>query len=372
MFSFFKEIIHLINFFSIFNNTKKIVFYSEGNNCWIHLKNLLANIEKKTKFPIIYITSDKSDLGLQLKSKRIIKLLITNKSLLNWMISNLDKSIVCMSTPDLNKYGFNKSKKNSKYYYIHHSLCSLHMIYREYAFNAFDVMFCSGGHHLKEIRNIDKFYNLPKKEIVKYGYPRINEIKKNLSIKLKNKFLNNKKTILIAPSWGKTSILNHYNTKLIDLLIEDFNIILRPHPRTIMMDIDLIKKINDKYLNNQNFFYDESPYCEKSFYKSDMLISDWSGIAYEYSLTTNKFVLFIDMPKKINNLNYKKIKIKPFEEVMRNKIGKILKRSNLNRMKEVINRNINKKFDISGYIYNQYQGNNLAIKKIKIDLKKLD
>ena len=372
MINFLKEIFYLINFFSIFKNKKKIVFYSEGNNNWIHLRNLIKNIEKKTTFPIIYITSSKSDYGLKFSNKKVIKLLITSRSLVNWTISNLDKSIVCMSTPDLNKYGFNKSKKNSKYYYIHHSLCSLHMIYRESAFNAFDVMLCSGNHHLREIRKIVKFYDLPKKEIIKYGYPRISEIKKNLTIKLKNKFLNTKKTILLAPSWGKNTILNYYNTKLIELLIKDFNIILRPHPRTIMMDTELIKKIKDKYCGNHSFIYDESPNCEKSFYNSDMLISDWSGVAYEYSLTTNKFVLFIDLPKKINNPNYKKIKIKPFEEIMRNKIGKILKRSNLNKIKNTINASIDDKFDISDYIYKQSQGNKAVIKKINIDLKSLN
>ena len=36
-------------------------------------------------------------------------------------------------------------------------------------------------------------------------------------------------------------------------------------------------------------------------FEADLMITDWSGIAYEYAYTTCKPVLFIDTPMKIMN-----------------------------------------------------------------------
>ena len=56
-----------------------------------------------------------------------------------------------------------------------------------------------------------------------------------------------------------------------------------------------------------------------------MMITDWSGIAYEYAYTTYKPVLFIDTPMKIMNPEYTKIDIEPMNIWMREEIGQILK-----------------------------------------------
>ena len=35
-----------------------------------------------------------------------------------------------------------------------------------------------------------------------------------------------------------------------------------------------------------------------SLYQSDLMISDWSGVAFEYAFAFNKPVIFCDVPKK--------------------------------------------------------------------------
>ena len=46
-----------------------------------------------------------------------------------------------------------------------------------------------------------------------------------------------------------------------------------------------------------------------SFYSSDVFITDWSGVAYEYAFGTEKPILFLDVPQKIVNQSYKEIQI---------------------------------------------------------------
>ena len=53
------------------------------------------------------------------------------------------------------------------------------------------------------------------------------------------------------------------------------------------------------------------------------MVSDWSGVALEYAFAMNKPVIFCDIPRKINNLNYLEIENEPIEVSIREKIGTI-------------------------------------------------
>ena len=54
------------------------------------------------------------------------------------------------------------------------------------------------------------------------------------------------------------------------------------------------------------------------------MISDWSGVSLEYAFGLEKPVLFIDVPRKVNNPNYTKIDFVPIEDFIRHEIGYIL------------------------------------------------
>ena len=54
------------------------------------------------------------------------------------------------------------------------------------------------------------------------------------------------------------------------------------------------------------------------------MISDWSGVAIEYAFALEKPVLYVDIPKKINNHDYNDLEIIPLEEKIRSQIGAII------------------------------------------------
>ena len=54
------------------------------------------------------------------------------------------------------------------------------------------------------------------------------------------------------------------------------------------------------------------------------MITDWSGSALEFAFGFEKPILFVDVPKKINNPEYEKIDLVPIEVSIREKIGKII------------------------------------------------
>ena len=71
-------------------------------------------------------------------------------------------------------------------------------------------------------------------------------------------------------------------------------------------------------------------------FDADMMITDWSGIAYEYSFTTYKPVLFMDTPIKIMNPEYQRIDTEPFNIWMREILGRVVKPEDASTVGDVI------------------------------------
>ena len=66
------------------------------------------------------------------------------------------------------------------------------------------------------------------------------------------------------------------------------------------------------------------------------MITDWSGIGYEYAFVCERPVIYVDVPKKARNKDYEKIKIVPLEISIRNKIGEIVSVDCLENIPETI------------------------------------
>jgi len=52
-----------------------------------------------------------------------------------------------------------------------------------------------------------------------------------------------------------------------------------------------------------------------------VLITDWSGAAFEYAFATERPPLFIDLPPKVKNDAWQEIPEVPFEDRMRSEVG---------------------------------------------------
>ena len=75
----------------------------------------------------------------------------------------------------------------------------------------------------------------------------------------------------------------------------------------------------------------------QNYFDNDILISDWSGAAFEFAFGTLKPAIFLDLPKKVNNENYLDLSNRPIEIKLRSKIGKIINKNNYRKIPEIIN-----------------------------------
>ena len=140
----------------------------------------------------------------------------------------------------------------------------------------------------------------------------------------------NDKLIIIAPSYGKYNLLEVCGLELLEILLKsDFRVLLRPHFRTLRDSKKIIKTVKEKFGNNPNFILEEGIIPPEKFHNSKCMISDWSGVSFEYAFTFERPVIFIDLPKKINNPKYKEIDVVPLEVSIREDIGVIVSMDDL-------------------------------------------
>ncbi len=75
-----------------------------------------------------------------------------------------------------------------------------------------------------------------------------------------------------------------------------------------------------------------------SILRSDVLVCDWSAMALEYSIGLEKPVLFIDLPRRIRNPNWKELEIEPIEAAIRDQVGEIVSPASLSDAPAAIER----------------------------------
>jgi CDP-glycerol glycerophosphotransferase (TagB/SpsB family) len=226
--------------------------------------------------------------------------------------------------PDLETHYIKRSKAAPVHYvYLFHSLVSTHMIYHAGAFDAFDTVLCAGPHHREEIRETERIYELPIKTLVNHGYGRLDTIRREAPPK--EAPMSNQTRVLIAPSWGPEGLTETRGVELSAILLEaGFDVIFRPHPMTSKKWPGSIDELKERFSSHERFSLDIEMSSKKSLEESDVMISDWSGAALEFAFGLQRPVIFIDVPRKVNNPEYEKIYCTPLEVSIRSEIGTVI------------------------------------------------
>jgi YidC/Oxa1 family membrane protein insertase len=285
---------------------------------------------------LCYVTSAPNDPILE-KPEPNIKAFYLDK-LLPFFMAFVDCRVFVMTLTELNQSHLKRSVNPVHYVYVFHSLVSTHMVYRYGAFEHYDSILCCGPHQLEEIRRHEQQNGLTPKKIIEAGYYRLERIYQAYQkYSLEKSGFIGKKTVLIAPSWGEANILESCGERLVGLLLEaGYRVIVRPHPETVKRLPGLVALFSVKFGNNADFVLETSVATDDSLLRADVLITDYSGISLEYAFATERPVLFLDVPVKIQNKRFKELGIEPLELLLRSKIGVVVSPEELETIPEVV------------------------------------
>ena len=322
MFTYLSNLFNEYKSFNLFFSEKhkqhrQLVFYSEGSIYYQTFGPFLEELLKDPSITCSYITSDTNEPILKNHHERLYPFYFN--FFLKSVFDKMDAKCFVFTMPDLNTYHLKKSKHTKEYIYLFHAFSSTHLQYNEKAFDAYDTIFCVGPHHIKEIEARENLYQLPRKKLLPIGYPRMDIVYRNFQM-YKKQF--DKKTILIAPTWSMASLLENGIEIIVEELSKtDYRVIVRPHPEFLKRRKALADRLKQKVKTLPNFIWEDQLLNENSLYEADLLITDRSGIAFEYAFGMERPVLFIDTPLKEHNKNWKQLNIEPIELQLRNKVG---------------------------------------------------
>ncbi|MGB0618153.1 MAG: CDP-glycerol glycerophosphotransferase family protein [Myxococcota bacterium] len=335
-----REIADWIRFaFRVPTEEKAIVFYSEQASYWAYFEGLVEALVDAGAGPLCYVTSDPKDPILEREDPAIHAFYL--RSLLPLFMLFVKCRVFVMTLTELNQRHVMRSINPVHYAYVFHSLNSTHMAYTHGAFDHYDSVLCCGSYMIDEIRKEEALRELPRKELVEAGYYRLERIHQAWTSMPAPSGANDapKGNVLLAPSWSAHNVLvDHGETLVARLAASGYAVTLRPHPETLKRDPELVEAFAARFADEPLVTLERSVATDHSLLTSDVLITDWSGIAQEFALGTERPVLYLDVPRKVHNERYEELEIEPFEARIRSEIGHVLSPEDIPVIHETVDR----------------------------------
>lgn len=290
-------------FFKVAN--KHIVFYSESSGFYKYFENIIAELLRCTNVVIHYVTSDPADqiFTIAQTQPRIRPYYIGEKKLITLFI-RMDADIVVMTVPDLETYHLKRSRarKDVEYVYVFHGMFTGLSTLRAGALDHFDTLLTPAPGFDGEMHAWNEQHNLPDQRMVPCGYGVIDNMAAQYDRMEKTE--NPVKKILIAPSWQPDNVMELSLHDLAEpLLAAGYDITVRPHPQYLRRFPGKMEALieESKRYDSERFRFQMGFSSNETVFASDLLVTDWSNIGYEFALATKKPVLFVNTPRKMVN-----------------------------------------------------------------------
>lgn len=272
----------------------RIIIYGEDKRYYNVFKPIIEELIK-LEIPIIYYSSSKDDQIFEIKNDLLHTEFIGVGNKAYAKLNFIEADICLMTTPNLDVFQLKRSKGVKKYIHITHSSAET-STYCLYSLDFFDAVFLNGEHQIRDIRELERKRNTLIKDLYVVGSPYLDELSKlkdTVIKELNEKYKDNtKKTVLLAPSWGMNCIFRRFREKLIDNIVNsDYNVIIRPHPQSLISDKDVIEKFQNRYKDKDNVEWDFNRLNIYSLARADIMISDFSGVIFDYTFLFERPVI---------------------------------------------------------------------------------
>lgn len=274
-------------------NTKKIplVIFSDNKRYWVNFEPICRELNERGQ-DVVYMTASPDDPVLHNPYPHIHGEFIGEGNKAFTKLNFLNASIVLSTTPGLEVYQWKRSKDVRFYVHIAHAPNDI-TLYRMFGLDDYDAVLLSGQYQAEQIRSLERLRSLPPKELTIVGIPYMDEMAKRL--KAAPPVPPHEKTVLLAPSWGSSAIFSVYGGEILDVLLKtDCHIIVRPHPQSFTSEKELLEGLMARYPDSGKLEWNRDTDNFEVLRRSDILISDFSGVTFEFSLIYDKPVIYTD------------------------------------------------------------------------------
>lgn len=315
----------------------KYAIYTDSKRYWNVFEPICDEFEKRG-VSLVYMTSSKDDPAFLKKYNHIDCRFIGEGNKAFVTLNVLKATILLSSTPGLEVYQWKRSKDVDYYIHIPHAISDI-TLYHMFGIDYFDAILISGEYQEKQIRKLEKMRGLPSKEIILVGQPYMDTLKQRVDANVSDN--NDTLSVLVAPSWGSSSILNRYGSKIINaLLLTGYHIIIRPHPQSFVSEKELLNKLMLEFPDSEQLEWNTDNDNFDVLNRSSIMISDFSGVIFDFALAFDKPIIYADtsFDKAPYDACWLDDKLWTFETL--SNIGVQLKEKDFDRLKEIIDKSI--------------------------------
>jgi len=264
------------------------VIFSEGKSYWNVFKPVCEEFEKRG-IDCEYYTADEKDPALEQGYEHVHCTFIGDGNKAFARLNMLNARVLLATTPGLEVYQWKRSRNVGKYVHIFHSLDE-GTAYRMFGLDFYDSVLLVGDFQERYIRKLEELRGIPQKDLQVVGCTYMDGLLARRDKEGEAKPAEKQRTVLLAPSWGEISVLNRYKEKLIDaLLATDYKVVIRPHPQSFKVEMDILQPLMDKYGDKVEWNRDADNFDILN--RSDILISEFSSVVFDFAFVFDKPVL---------------------------------------------------------------------------------
>jgi len=309
------------------------VFFSDHKRYWNVFKPVCDEMERR-HIPCSYWTMSADDPALSETYEYVSREFIGEGSK-GFARLNTMRAAICMATtPGLDVLQWKRSREVDWYVHIYHSAGD-NLGYRMFGLDYYDAVLETGDVQTKGIRLLEKLRGLPAKELTITGCTYLDAMQKRLE--QMKPAAHERTTVLLAPSWGASSILNRYGADFIRQLIQTgYKIIIRPHPQSKTAEKELLDTLMAEFPENENLEWNYENDNYRVLSESDLMISDYSGVIFDYTFIFDKPIMYADVSMDRAPYDSAWVDYTPWTLDVLSKLGKKLEPSDFDHMKDVI------------------------------------
>lgn len=268
-----------------------LVIFTDDKRYWSVMEPVCRELDKRD-VEVSYMTASADDPALKNSYPHIHAEFIGEGNKAFAKLNFLHANVVLSTTPGLDVYQWKRSRNVDWYVHILHAAAEV-AGYRMFGLDYYDAVMVSGAYQIRDLRALEEKRGLPQKEVVEVGIPYMDEMKKRLDISAQTQ--SHPTTVLLAPSWGKSALFQKYGGRIIDKLLSGgYHVIIRPHPQSFVSEKKLIEDLMAAYPASGNIEWNRDNDNFEVLKRSDILISDFSGVIFDFTLVFDKPVIYAD------------------------------------------------------------------------------
>lgn len=310
------------------------VIYSDHKRYWNVFKPVCDEFEKRG-VDLLYLTQSQDDPVFTAGYAHITPEFIGEGNRGMMRLNMLKADIVLATTPGLDVLQWKRSRDVKWYVHVPHHAGDM-SDYRMFGLVYYDAVLVTGKNQEIFLRKIEKLRDEPHKDVVTAGCLYFDPIRERIGQVESKK--HEKLTVLVAPTWGKSSLLSLYGKKLLDALVATgFDIVIRPHPQSMTAEKSLIEDLQNTYKSVKNVSWNFDNDNFDCLNRADIMMSDFSGVMFDYALLFNRPVLYT-RPQNIDIAPYDAAWLDEEMWTLRvlPKIGQEFNETQFDHLKEVI------------------------------------